>query len=184
MKIVIRELREGSNPIRFSISAATLAAIVKDLDDLYDARSDGEVEFDLQKYDGLMHLSGAVRADVSFECARCLADRVTELRIPIHWTLLPKEEQGGELSRKEEIELSTDDLDTSFYEGEEIDLGDLAREAILLELEPVPRCPEGVECDPGPYLSDEAGDTDPDPGDREDPRWAPLKDLLERNKSD
>lgn len=178
MKIVIHELREGSNPIRFAIPKAELASIVKDLDDLYDAMEDGEVEFDLQKYDELMHLSGSVRADVSFECARCLADRVTELRIPIHWTLMPRDGQGGELSRKEEVELTTDDLETSFYEGEEIDLGELAREAILLELDPVPRCADEATCLIDPAAVAKLDEVEAEPS--EDPRWAPLKQLLTR----
>lgn len=184
MKIVIRELREGSNTIRFTLPAEQLAGIVKDLDELYSADSPATVEFELQKYDELMHLSGTVSADVKFECARCLADRVAELRIPIHWTLLPKHGADGDLSRKEEIELTTDDLDTSFYEGEEIDLGELAREAILLELEPIPRCADPAECKPGLELAEDPSDSDSGAEKREDPRWAPLKQLLDRKKTE
>lgn len=173
MKIVIRELREGSNPLRFTIPAADLAAIVNDLDELYSAERDGEVDLDLQKYSELMHLTGTVHAPIRFSCARCLAERTRELNIPIHWTLLPK---SGQADETEEIELNEDDLDTSFYEGEEIDLGELAREAILLELEPIPRCAPDENCDTSGFVTEAVDGTTEET--KEDPRWAPLKKLL------
>ena len=181
MKIGIRELREGSNPIRFTISERDLQGIVVDMDELYAARRAGEVDLDLQMYGELMHLHGRVDADISFACARCLASRDRELRIPIKWTLIPRKGQENELLSKEEIELQQDDLDTSFYEGDEIDLSDLAREALLLELEAIPRCAEHEDCDPGPSLRNSENTADREV-DSEDPRWAPLKQVL-ANKS-
>lgn len=174
MKIVIRELREGSNPIRFEMSATQVDEIVKDMDELYASHADADVDLDIQKYNELMHLRGTVRAPIQFECARCLTERHRDLTIPLHWTLLPKAQVDA--PSKEEIELTTDDLDTSFYEGEEVDLGELAREAILLAIDPAPRCSADEECEADRYLSE------PEPP-REDPRWGPLKELLAKKKS-
>ncbi len=176
MKIVIRELREGSNPIRFKISAPLLDEIVKSMDELYAARSEGEVDLDVQKYDELMHVRGSVVAPVSFECARCLAERERTLEVPLHWTLMPKRQIDN--PSKEEIELSTDDLDTSFYEGEEVDLAELAREAILLELEAVPRCGPDEACAADDYLSTPEEVSAP----KADPRWGPLQEMLAKKK--
>ena len=177
VKVVIRELREGSNAIQFPIPSERLNEIVADQDDLYSATTPGSVDLDLQKYSGLMHLSGTVAADISFDCARCLASRPRSLHIGIQWTLIPRP-VGEKLSAEEEVELSDDDLNTSYYEGEEIDLGELAREAILLELDPIPSCGPDEDCVPAVEI------TVVDPNARaEDPRWAPLKKMLAERES-
>lgn len=176
MNIVIRELREGSNPIRFTISASSLDGIVKSMDELYASRSDGEADLDVQKYNELMHVRGLVVAPVRFECGRCLAERERTFEIPLDWTLMPKKHIDN--PSKEEIELSTDDLDTSFYEGEELDLAELAREAILLELDPIPRCDANESCAADDYLSIPDENSAP----KADPRWGPLQEMLEKKK--
>jgi uncharacterized metal-binding protein YceD (DUF177 family) len=55
---------------------------------------------------------------------------------------LPEPEgQGGE----EEVELSDDDMDTVFYVGSAIDLGEAAAETLALALDPYPRSPRAAE---------------------------------------
>jgi len=177
MKIDITTLHEGSNPVAFEIPADALRAIVRDMDDLYDASGAAAVSFDVQKVDALMLLRGRVEAPIAFECARCLARRERALTVPVLWSLVPKAELSAQLSADEEFELTSDDLDTSFYEGDEIDLGDLAREAILLELNPAPRCADDENCTPHPTLQLA---TDTPAG---DPRWAPLAAALAARRS-
>ncbi|MCB9507133.1 MAG: DUF177 domain-containing protein [Myxococcales bacterium] len=178
MKIFVPELREGSNPVAFPIEREALRGIVRDMDELYDAKGDGDVALDVSKVGGLMHIRGHVRGPISFECARCLADRPRALDIAIAWTLVPRASFAEGLSSEEEIELTADDLDTSFYEGEEIDLMELAREAVLLELEPAPRCADDEACTPSSavILADAA--TEP----KKDPRWSALQDVLDARK--
>jgi uncharacterized metal-binding protein YceD (DUF177 family) len=55
---------------------------------------------------------------------------------------LPEPEgQGGD----EEVELSDDDMDTVFYTGGTIDLGEAAAETLALALDPYPRSPRADE---------------------------------------
>ena len=172
MKIVVRELREGSNPIRFPLPGPRLDRIVKDVDELYRAETDGAVNLDVQKLEGMLFLRGKVDANYLFDCATCLAERQRTLEIDIHWTLIPKNAFSDEDSQTE-VELTSDDLDTSFYEGEEVDLGELAREAILLELPSIPRCSASEVCT-------REHDQEPKPSkDTVDPRWGPIKAMLE-----
>lgn len=180
MKIELRELREGSNPVRFTIPTETVGQIVRDVDELYGADGELVVDLDVQRFDMLLQLTGSVRAPIHFECARCLTERRRDLEIPIRWTLLPRESLGGDVSEKEEVELTSDDLDTSFYDNEEIDLGELAREAVLLAIDPAPRCDPEEGCAASEVLL-EADPSPPTPAD--DPRWAPLKQLLAKQKN-
>ena len=177
MTIVVRELREGSNPIRFPIPAARLDGIVKDVDDLYGARTDGDVDLDVQKLEGMLFLRGKIDAEYFFDCARCLAERQRTLHLPIHWTLIPKT-AFSDPDKETEVELTSDDLDTSFYEGEEIDLGALAREAVLLELPGIPRCADSEVCTK--VLREPENDQ---PAKKKlDPRWGPLQAMLDAKK--
>ena len=172
MKIVVRELREGSNSVRFPIPVPKLDGIVKDVDGLYRAETDGAVDLDVQKLEGMLFLRGKVDANYLFDCAACLAERQRKLEIDIHWTLIPKTAFTDD-DNQTEVELTSDDLDTSFYEGEEVDLGELAREAILLELPSIPRCSEAEVCT-------REYDEEPKPSkETVDPRWGPIQAMLE-----
>jgi uncharacterized metal-binding protein YceD (DUF177 family) len=178
VKIVVRELREGSNPINFPITAIDLDGIVKDLDVLYGARADGTVDLDVQKFEGVLLLRGTLDAEYFFDCARCLAERQRALHLPIHWTLIPKT-AFSDSDKEMEVELTSDDLDTSFYEGEEIDIGELAREAVLLELPVIPRCAESETC----AKALEATVAEQPTKKKVDPRWGPLQAMLDSKKN-
>ena len=109
-----------------------------------------------------------------FECARCLAERKRGLDMRVRWTLVPASQiTSGSVSAEEEQELTSDDLDVSFYTGDEVDLGELARETLLLELEPCPRC-DVDECEGDRYLSPPP---EADEVVAEDARWAQLGTL-------
>ncbi len=180
MKIHIRELNEGSNLRRFEIPPDRFEQILREVDDLY--RAEGApcvAEIDVQRVDSLLSLRGTVDGDAAFSCARCLADRPRAIDLSLHWTLLPKEEIAAGLSPDEEVELTAEDLDTSFYDPEaEIDLEALVREAILLELEPIPRC-DVDDCEASAY-GDAPAEPEGEP--RLDPRWAPLAAMLADDK--
>ena len=68
---------------------------------------------------------------------------------------------------------SSEDLEVALYDGEELDLADVVRQAVLLELEPYPVCP--AEC-----RGQVEGASLETPSDHIDPRWAPLLELKNR----
>ena len=174
MKLDIRELNEGSNPIAFKIDVAGVDAILKEVDDLYVANAPCEVRFDVQKLTDMMLVLGEVRLPHGAQCARCLVDMKRLLTLKIRWTLLPTSSLGHRVSEEEEVELTTDDLDVSFYDGDEIDLADLVREAVLLETEQVPRC-DVDDCSNKLYVQPPA-----DSAPKVDPRWGPLQQMKEK----
>lgn len=81
-------------------------------------------------------LAGDLSLALQPTCARCGQAFDTQLEVSMQRHMVPyfsgpREEM---LSEEEEIELSADDLDFSFYHGEEIDLGEIVGEEITLAL--------------------------------------------------
>jgi uncharacterized protein len=71
-------------------------------------------------------------------CARCLEAFYLNLASQFQTSLKPKPDSPP----AEEIELSREDLETDFYEGEEIDLSPLIRDQVLLTIPPKLVCRE------------------------------------------
>ena len=179
MKIDITELREGSNPIAFTVPTADFEVILKEVDDLYEADGGAcSVNFDVERYDTTLTVKGTISGPMAFSCARCLERNQEPMELRIRWTLLPRSAFATEdVSDEEGVELTSDDLDVSFYDGDEIDLLEMVREAILLDLPAIPKCPVD-SCGTVEYLRASAEEAEaPLP----DPRWAALRALQEQN---
>jgi uncharacterized protein len=180
MKIAVKELSEGTNHFAFDVPAERFDQWVHEADDLYHGVGEPcSVKIDVDRYDDLLTIRGHASGPLRYECARCLAERTGRYDADLRWTLVPmRVVSGGDVRPEEEQELSADDLDVSFYAGEEFDVEELLRETILLELEPCPRCPVD-ECEGDRYLSapsetDEVFETDG--------RWAALAALRDQKK--
>ena len=109
---------------------------------------------------------GTVRATCRSECSGCLADVRTELTVGV-----------DELFEQHPLEGETYPIDDRY-----LDLEQLARDALLLELPLAPRCdeacaePSTVGAMPRDSSPDERADL-PGTSARTDPRWAALADL-------
>jgi uncharacterized protein len=96
--------------------------------------------FDIRKDKQTFHLNGRVQTTAELPCSRCLepythpVDAVFDLRYQ------PQTANTG----ADEREIAEDDLSTAFYENEQIDLGHMMREQLLLSLPMKPLCSE--EC--------------------------------------
>jgi uncharacterized protein len=109
--------------------------------------------------DGLT-ATGTVRAPFEGECRRCLGDVRGEIAAPFKEVIEPRPVEG----------------ETYLLEGDEVDLTEMVRDAVLLALPLAPLCSE--DC-PGP--APEAVPVGVDEGDAEEPprdaRWAALDAL-------
>lgn len=172
MQIHLKELPQGTSARAFEVAEATLQEYLQGVDELYAAAgAPAQVEMRLDRFDDTILVRGEIDFPYAYECARCLVQRQKERHIPLNWSLLPtKALDTHRLSDEEEVELSSDDLDVSFFSGEEIDLADLAREAIVLDFDPVPTCGE-PECDSRFAALQQLAAREED---QIDPRWADL----------
>lgn len=107
------------------------------------------IQLSAQLIDTTVRLQGEFRGALSYTCGRCIRTRRFELDSSVEFVLMSRASWEEAYGDREEIVLSADDLDVSFYEGEVIDLRPLIVEAVVLELPTFARCPEEDEasCD-------------------------------------
>jgi len=82
---------------------------------------------------------GHIAGSVVGQCARCVEEYDFVLEKDFSVVLVPKRDL------KAEAELEEEDLDLSFYEGEQIDLSPLVQEQIILALPTRPLCRESCK---------------------------------------
>ena len=96
------------------------------------------VQLRLSRSGSVVLVSSRVRAELEFRCDRCLDPFSSPLDSEYKASLKPK----PKIPSEEEKESKGDDLETEFYEGEEIDLTPLIQDQILLALPPKAVCRE------------------------------------------
>ena len=141
-----------------------------------DARLAGEaaVEGHASRKGEEVRLRGRIRATVEAACDRCLRPVLLPIELEFSESYARVAPRAGP---GEERELQPADLHLSVYEGDEIDVDDLAREQILLALPAQVFCREDCKglCDK--CRADlNAGECDCPKGEI-DPRWAALANL-------
>jgi uncharacterized protein len=124
------------------------------------------------------NVTGRVKTRLAVECSRCLEG----FEIPVETTFdlryLPLSQNNGD----GEQEIGDADLETAYYRDGSLDVLDLVREQFQLVLPMKPLCAEacrGLCPDCGANLNRTACSCSPK---WEDPRLAPLKGLLNREK--
>jgi uncharacterized protein len=131
------------------------------------------LEMDIHKDKDRFRLVGTARTELELACGRCLEP----FRMPLDSTFdvryLPDTQSAG----TEEREVAEEDLDTSFYRDDRIDLNEVLREQFYLALPMKPLCTEDCEglcpqC--GTNLNTGSCSCKPE---RVDPRLAVLKKL-------
>lgn len=75
-------------------------------------------------------ITGSVSAVVGLTCSRCLKDFVKDIETPLDVVYHPADELKGE----ERYEIKAGELDTGFYSGDELDISELLKEQILLNI--------------------------------------------------
>jgi uncharacterized protein len=122
------------------------------------------------------HVKGRVTGGVQVECDRCL----TSIEFPVDSTFELEYVTPEDYQAQQAVELTEDDLDLSVFDGEAIDIDELVTEELLLAVPDHVLCRDdckgicpvcgvdrnAVEC------SCKTADTDP--------RWAGLKELVNR----
>lgn len=140
----------------------------------------GELTLHAQKQGADVVVHGRVKAGLITACSRCLEDARLAVDSPFASLLTAR---GAELRPEpDEVELTPEELDREFFQGDRIVLDDLVREQILLEVPIQPLCSD--ECPGIPVPAAVAGPADL----RQvgsggvDPRFAPLLKLVGKNE--
>ncbi len=122
-------------------------------------------------------VNGRLKAVLDFQCSRCLKNFRKDLDIPINVVYDATEEMPAERH-----ELKGDEMDMGFYAGDQIDLDELLREQVLLNVQMKPLCDEncrGICPQCGKDLNIDTCNCEKKVT---DPRLEVLKTLLEKRK--
>ena len=141
--------------------------------DTYRVVAPVELEFDIHKDKDKFRLVGHVRTELELTCSRC----VESYRFPINAVFDHRYLPSSDASTEEDSEVAEDDLETSYYGDDQIDLDELMREQFYLALPMKPLCSDdckGLCPQCGANLNTETCDCAPV---WEDPRLAALRDL-------
>jgi uncharacterized protein len=145
-------------------------------DDVYRIVSPVHLEFEIHKDKDKFRLVGNVQAQLELACSRCLE----AYPLPVDQSFDLRYHPQSEASVEAETEVGDEDLETSFYRNEQIDLNELLREQFYLALPMKPLCREdckGLCPQCGANLNTGTCDCSPE---WEDPRLAALKQLKTR----
>jgi len=104
--------------------------------DAYKVVAPVSLAFDIHKDKDKFRLVGRVRTRLELPCSRCLEPFNVEVDAPFDLRYQPHAANTGEGER----EIEEDDLDTAFYENDEIDLAQLMQEQFYLALPMKPLC--------------------------------------------
>jgi uncharacterized protein len=95
----------------------------------------------IEKLDTEVLVKGDLKAQLKFQCSRCLKDFHRDYSVPVDAVYHPVEE----LKEEEYHEVTSEELDTDFYRGEELDLLSLLKEQIMLVMPMKPLCAEACK---------------------------------------
>lgn len=176
MRIEVEGLTEAGKPFAHTYRPEEFAL---DEDEHARLTSPATVEGRASRKGEEVRLRGRINAEVEVLCDRCLAAVRLPLEVEFDAAFIPREL----VARKtENVELLSEDMGLAAYEGDAVDLDELAREQLLLAL-PSRRlcreeckglCPEcGADLNAG-QCSCEQGGTDP--------RWSALADLKDKSR--
>lgn len=85
-------------------------------------------------------VTGNVSAELELECSRCLKKYRRIMNEPVNVVYHPLAEIGTDRH-----ELKDDEMDMGFYQGEELDLQELIREQVMLNIQMKPLCDENCK---------------------------------------
>ena len=105
-------------------------------DDSFRVAAPVSLAFDIFKDKQRFRLAGRVQTILELPCSRCLEPFTQPVDAEFELRYVPRMENAGEGER----EIEEDDLSTSFYDDDQIDLGELMREQFLLALPMKPLC--------------------------------------------
>lgn len=169
MKIDLNRSDGSTNDFEIAIASADLELEA----DLAKAKDDVKVAGTVTNGERVTVIEADVTAPLTIFCSRCLEEIPTDLEFGFRTAFVPTEEATDD----QEVELDLQDLDLSFAEEDEVDLVDVIREQMILNIPARPLCKDDCKglCEVcGKNLNRESCECK---NEESDPRWAALKNL-------
>jgi len=132
----------------------------------------------IEKMGSEIMVKGNLKAEVELQCSRCLKKFAGNVSVPVDVVYRPVEELKGE----DHHEITSEELDSDFYAGDELDLVSLLKEQVALNIPMKPLCNDlcrGLCLNCGADLNMSACSCSQK---NIDPRFKELKKLLKERK--
>jgi len=137
--VKLEEIPDEGLHLKWKEEPAALSSYLENLSRIdFDFRGPLDSEADITKAGKTILIKGRVKTVLQMSCVRCLKEFTYPLSSTFDLTLLHLKEA----SLSEEAELSEEDLESSFFEGGEIHVSEIACEQIFLEIPLQPLCQE------------------------------------------
>ncbi|MGF1466204.1 MAG: DUF177 domain-containing protein [Sandaracinaceae bacterium] len=169
----VKDIHEAGRALDLPVRGDWLSAALTDTDVRPAPMApEGRVALWVQRQGADIVVTGTVSAALAIDCSRCLEEARFEAQAEL--TALLTARGPHHRPEPDEVELTPEDLDREFFDGEQIVLDDLVREHLLLEVPIQPLCREDCA---GIALGTPAARPE---APAVDPRLAPLLKLVGR----
>jgi uncharacterized metal-binding protein YceD (DUF177 family) len=199
LKIPLHDLDTHGKDFVFALDASWLNGQLEGTGVSGDASTPGEVTVHAQRNGTEILVHGSARARLIAQCGRCLNG--TPVNVSCDLAALYAPRAAGAVDHAddtdEDLDVDPDEPDREFYTGDQVEIDDLVRDYLLLELPMQPRCDPPCDLDI-PEDGSRAGwrasthmrapegvSSTKSSGERGlDPRLAPLQKLAQKGESD
>ena len=142
LRITLDEIKGSGCCLSCNKSEDWLKDIFRDIKNVDFTFIDGiSIQVEISRTGGNIFISGLVNTTVKMSCIKCLDDFDFPLVAEFHYSLCPSDER--ELAP--EIEINKEDLNSLYFQGNNIDLIPFIREQILLNIPSYPLCRESCK---------------------------------------
>jgi uncharacterized protein len=131
MKININTIPEEGLDIRTTKDRNWLHSIFGDVGENDFALDEIHIACNVKKLQQSVLLNGTIETVIYLACSRCLETATLPVSVPFRYTLVPA---ASHEERREEVELTAEDLEYGYYEGETVDCDPLIYEQIVLQI--------------------------------------------------
>ncbi len=172
MRIELASLEDGKGTFTHGYSEGEIVLE----DDRVRVVSPPQVSSEIRQAEGKVNVNGRVESRVQVECDRCLKP----VEVPVDSRFKLEYVTAEEYKSQQDAELSVEDLDLTIFDGEVIDIDALVGEELLLAVPDHLLCKENCKgicpvCGSDRNAANCGCDTS-----EIDPRWAGLKELVNR----
>ncbi|NWG02373.1 MAG: DUF177 domain-containing protein [Syntrophaceae bacterium] len=138
----LEEIHDEGLNLAWQEERASLLAYLESFSKIdFDFESPLQSEVKVKKVGRSILITGKVETTLQLQCTRCLKKFFYPLSSRFELSLHPLKEAPSE----EEVELGREDMESSFFEGGEIHLSEIACEQVLLDIPYQPICQEGCK---------------------------------------
>jgi uncharacterized protein len=142
LTLKLDEIPEEGLDLSWEEEVSSLSTYLKSLSSIdFDFETPMQSEVKIKRAGRSVLIKGKVQTTLRLQCVRCLREFSYPLSTTYELTLHPLKEAPSE----EETELGSEEMESSFFEGGEIHLSEIACEQIFLEIPYQPLCQQGCK---------------------------------------